>query len=87
MPDAFPFELPEHAAVVIRERGIRLTWVQHTIETPAKVESDAADPELRHALATVPEFGDRVLRVIYNHSTRPWRIVSVYFDRSMKGRL
>ena len=64
MPDAFGYELSEHAAVVVRERGIRLAWVKRTIDGPAKVEPDAADPELRHALATVPEFGDRVLRVI-----------------------
>ncbi len=54
---------------------------------PAKTDPDRSDPELRHALAVIPEFGNRVLRVIYNHTTNPWLVVSVYFDRTQRGRI
>ena len=35
----------------------------------------------------IPEFGNRVLRVVVNKAAEPIRIVSVFFDRRMKGRL
>jgi hypothetical protein len=50
-------------------------------------EPDREDPELRHALARIPEYGDRVLRVVYNQTTVPWRIITVYFDRTQRNRL
>ena len=39
------------------------------------------------ATARFPEHGDRVLRVVVNTSVVPERVVSVYFDRAMKGKL
>ncbi len=42
---------------------------------------------LTHALRAIPEFGDRVLRVIYNRTKHPPHIVTAFFDRSMKGKL
>lgn len=41
----------------------------------------------RYALKRIPEFGDRVLRVIYNATTEPTVIVTAYFARTMKGKL
>lgn len=40
-----------------------------------------------HAMARIPEYGDRVLRVIYNHAASPEHIITAFFDRRMKGRL
>jgi len=54
---------------------------------PARTVVDPIDPSLRHALATVPDFGGRVLRVIYNPLATPPVIVTAYFDRTMKGKL
>ena len=34
-----------------------------------------------------PEFGGRVLRVTVNTAVEPNRVVSVFFDRRMKGKL
>ena len=42
---------------------------------------------LIHHLAVVPEHGNRVLRVVFNHLVTPVRVVTVYFDRKMKGKL
>lgn len=85
-PD-FPYRVTVHAAKVISEREIPKEWIVRVLSHPTKTDSDRTDPELRHALAAIPEFGDRVLRVIYNHTTNPWLIVSVYFDRTQRGRL
>jgi hypothetical protein len=81
------FTLSAHASTTIRERQIRLIWVEQTLSVPTRTEVDADDPQLTHALGVIPEFGDRVLRVIYNRSKNPPHIVTAFFDRGMKGKL
>lgn len=51
------------------------------VARPERVENDPRDAELRHALGRITERGGRILRVIYNHESIPWRIVTAYFDR------
>ena len=46
------------------------------------METDPEDLALGHALGRIPEHGDSVLRVVYNKTVKPWRIVTVYFDRT-----
>jgi Domain of unknown function (DUF4258) len=87
MPDDFSYDLTAHAAKVISEREIPNEWIARVLMHPLKTEPDRDDPELRHALATIAEYGDRVLRIIYNYTTSPLLIVSVYFDRTQRGRL
>jgi hypothetical protein len=53
---------------------------------PERTESDRADPELRHAIGRIAENDDRSLRVIYNATVTPWRIVTVYFDRGLRSQ-
>jgi len=48
---------------------------------------DKDDIELEHALAKIPEFGNRVLRVIYKKKASPLKIITVYFDRTMRGKI
>ena len=85
--DAPPFVLSEHAAEVVRERQIRMEWIAAVLAQPAISHPDKDDQAVQHVLARIPEFGGRVLRVVYNPSTSPVRVVTVYFDRSMKDRL
>ncbi|MEW6541990.1 MAG: DUF4258 domain-containing protein [Nitrospirota bacterium] len=87
MPEDFPYALTAHAAKVIAEREISKDWVVLVLEHPVRTEPDRVDAGLRHSLAPIPEFGNRVLRVIYNPTVSPWLIVSVYFDRTQRGRL
>jgi len=81
------FTLSDHAVVVLRERRIRPEWVQRVLEHPRLRFPDADDPDLFHALAPIPEREDRVLKVVYNGSTDPWRVVTAYFDRAWRGML
>ena len=62
-------------------------WIEITLSAPQRVELDLKDPNLRHALAAIAECDKRVLRVIYNVTTNPNRVVSVYFDRKLRGKL
>ncbi|EAZ93103.1 DUF4258 domain-containing protein [Crocosphaera chwakensis] len=36
---------------------------------------------------SIPEFGNRVLRVVYKPTENPIKVITVHFDRSMKGKL
>ena len=47
---------------------------------PASLEVEHHDMFRRRA--RIPEHGNRVLRVVYNERTVPWRIVTAFFDRN-----
>ncbi|HKB57600.1 MAG TPA: DUF4258 domain-containing protein [Lacunisphaera sp.] len=81
------YEMSQHAATVIAERDIRVSWLERALHQPNRVEPDRHDPELTHHLVIIPEHGDRVLRVVLNNRVAPVRIVTLFFDRKMKGQL
>ena len=81
------YELSQHAKDVLAERDIPTAWLERVLEKPEKTESDKKDPEVEHYLARIVEHGNRVLRVVINRRASPVRIVTVYFDRTMKGKL
>lgn len=76
-----------HALAVMAERKIRQAWADRVMDAPVLVLDDRTDPALKHALGRISERADRVLRVVYNDQTDPWRIVTAYFDRSMRDEL
>jgi hypothetical protein len=79
--------LTNHASVVLRERDIPVEWVRRVLTHPHLRLPDAEDPDLFHALAPIAEREDRVLRVVYNGTKDPWRVVTAYFDRAWRGML
>jgi len=81
------FELTRHASRMIDRRNIRENWIDRTLEDPDLVEPDEDDPSLEHRLRVIPEYEDRVLRVIINTEVEPPKLVTVFFDRTMKGEL
>lgn len=76
----------EHALQRMAKRAIEHEWVERVIRDPALRLEDDNDPELEHRLAKVPELANRVLRVIVSKS-EPRRVVTLYPDRNMKGKL
>jgi hypothetical protein len=75
------YDLTEHARDALETRKIELAWVERAFDTPEATEPDPMDPDLEHRLSRIPEWGDRVLRVIVNGKTTPPRIVTAFFDR------
>lgn len=69
------------------ERGILMKWIELTVTNPECVLDDPNDPEVERFFRSIPEFGGRILRVAVNTAVAPNRIVSVFFDRTMKGKL
>jgi hypothetical protein len=85
--DSFPYDLSEHARIRLAERKIDLHWIAQTVSEPALLADHPVDADCRCAYRSLPEAEGRVLKVVYNTATEPWRIVTVHFDRRMRGRL
>ena len=85
--DAERLDYSEHARLAMARRAIPVEWVERTLTNPALRVRDPDDPELEQFFQRIPEFGDRVLRVVVNTTIAHWRVVSVYFDRRMRGAL
>ena len=76
-----------HALHVMAERLLPVEWVELAVAEPASRTPDPNDPDVERFFRPIPEHADRVLRVAVNTRVVPWRVVSVFFDRSMKGKL
>jgi len=81
------FQLTQHAQDVLARRRILIAWVERVLRAPEMVQPDQTDAELEHRLAQIPEFDNRVLRVIVNRVTNPEKVITFYFDRNMRNRL
>ena len=81
------YVLTEHARTVLSERSIDEKWVAGILRHPEREEPDRENPELKHALGHIPEHDGRVLRVVYNASTQPVRVVTAFFDRTQRNKL
>ena len=81
------YELTKHARKALEEREIQIQWLERTLAAPECVLPDPADATVERRFRRIPEFGGRVLRVAVNTTVDPNRVVSVFFDRTMKGKL
>ena len=81
------YELTQHARDMLAERQILTEWMERVLANPARVEPSVTDATVESRLAKIAEHGGRVLRVVVNKKAVPERVVSVYFDRTMKGKL
>ena len=81
------YELTKHAQKALEERGIQIEWMDRTLSAPECVLPDAEDATVQRYFCCIPEFGGRVLRVAVNTTVEPNRVVSVFFDRTMKRKL
>ena len=85
--EAAKLEYTTHAVHVMTERAIPVAWVEWVIDEPALRVPDPNEPEVERFFRSIPEQNDRILRVAVNTSVAPWRVVSVFFDCGMKGKL
>ena len=81
------FTLTLHAHIVLEIRRIDPAWVERVMAYPKLREADRRDVELTHAIGFIEEFGNRALRVVYNQTVDPPKVITAYFDRSMRERL
>ena len=81
------YTLTNHAKKMLAEREIPLEWLERTLNEPLLRQPDPDDAALERRYRPIPEFDGRVLRVVVNPAVEPVRVVSVFFDRSMKGKI
>lgn len=81
------YEMTRHARMALEEREIPIEWMERTLSAPELVLPDPEDASVERHFRRIPEFGGRVLRVAVNTAVEPNRVVSVFFDRTMKGKL
>lgn len=77
----------QHALAMIEERKIKITWIEDALRVPDRVRDDPSDEQNKHYLAVVNERENRVLRVVVNVTVEPIHVVSVFFDRRLRGKL
>ena len=80
-------EFTNHAIRVLAERTISSEWVERTVRKPELRQPDPNDPLVERFFRRIPENDGRTLRVAVNTRVAPWRVVSVFFDRSKRDKL
>ena len=85
--ESVELECTKHAVHAMAERTIPMEWVELAVTEPALRIPDPNDPEVERFFRSIPERDGRILRVAVNTRVAPWRVVSVFFDRNMKGKL
>jgi len=74
------FDFTKHALKrLTHRREIEFDWVVRCLDDPDHVVK--VSPNSWHFLKRIPEFGNRVLKVVVNPATHPPKIVTLHFDR------
>lgn len=76
-----------HADKAIAEREILKEWVERTVRDPMLRTPDPDDQLVERFFRAILEQDNRILRVAVNTHVSPWRVVTAFFDRDMRGRI
>lgn len=78
-------DLTERAQAVIAARAIASDWMERAVQSRHAVEghTDATSG----FLMPTPERHGSVLGVVIDPRANPWRVVTAYLDRRMRGRV
>ena len=74
----------QHAEVAMRERKINLSWVQRAIHTPDWTEADPTQAGAIRAFVRLPEYDNRVCRVVYVEEGDERRVITTFVDRGRR---
>lgn len=70
-----------HAETVLAERSLPRSVVELAARAPEWTRPDPNDPLLEHRFRQLPDYGDRVLRVVCLEDAHKIRIVTAFLDR------
>lgn len=76
----------EHAKLRMVERGIRIEWVERTVDRPEFVRASVSRPMRKSAFRRIEELGNRWLHVILDMRDSEVIVVSVYIDDKAERR-
>ena len=75
----------QHALRQMERREIRWSWVERVVASPSHRMRDPEDSTVERFYGPIEEHDGRVLRAAVNTSSDPWRVVTVFFGRAMRG--
>ena len=70
-----------HAREMLKGCGIPENWVLEILQSPDRYEKGPGGQG--YYIKSIPEYGNRFLRVVVNRNVSPTRIVTVFFDRRL----
>ena len=74
----------KHTADEMAGRGILHSYIEAALTSPDRVMQDATDPALTRSYKIIPEFGNRVLRVVHRPDGDDIFVVTAHWDRGAK---
>jgi Domain of unknown function (DUF4258) len=77
-------KLSKHTADEMAGRGILFAYIEAALTAPDRVVLDATDPALSRSYKLIPEFGNRVLRVVHRPDGADIFVVTAHWDRGAK---
>jgi hypothetical protein len=77
-------KLSKHTADEMAGRGILLSYIEAALTAPDRVAADPTDPALSRSCKIIPEFGNRVLRVVHRRRGDNIFVVTAHWDRGAK---
>ena len=78
--------LTAHARLRLRDRQIRMDWVERTVRDPEWTAPDPRDVAVERRFRVIEEFDGRILRVACVETTTAIRVISVMFDRNARRK-
>lgn len=84
MFDSKPIRFTRHAEDVIVERELDWSWIERAVRNPEWSGRDPRRIGVERRFRTIPEFGNRVLRVACIETEREIRVLTVFFDRDAR---
>lgn len=84
MADPKPLLLTQHARDAFEERELLMEWVERTVREPEWTRPDPRRVGVERRFRSIPEFGNRVLRVVCYETALEIRILTVFFDRTAR---
>ena len=77
-------KLSKHTSDEMEARGILYSYVEAALTSPDRVTKDATDPALTRSYKAIPEFANRVLRVVHRSDGEDVFVVTAHWDRGAK---
>jgi hypothetical protein len=84
MFDPKPILFTRHAEDVIVERELDRNWIERAVRNPEWSHRDPRRVDVERRFHTIPEFGNRVLRVACIETEQEIRVLTVFFDRDAR---
>ncbi|MBV8737416.1 MAG: DUF4258 domain-containing protein [Alphaproteobacteria bacterium] len=77
-------KLSKHTTDEMETRAILFSYIEAALTSPDRVAQDLTDPALSRSYKIIPEFGNRVLRVVHRLDGANILVVTAHWDRGAK---